>query len=88
MSITVREGNEIAIPIELASELGITAGTQLEVAAQESEGTLILKVVPDRTALIRSLQGAGRKYLNPGENPIKELIEERVREDAEREATL
>lgn len=38
--------------------------------------------------LAARLQGAGRKYLKPGADPIRDLITEREREDLERDASL
>ena len=38
--------------------------------------------------LAARLQGAGRKYLKPGDDPVRDLITEREREDSERNAVL
>ena len=43
-----------------------------------------LTVAHDRAATLKSLRGAGRKYLKPGQDPIAELIAEREREDGPR----
>jgi hypothetical protein len=42
-----------------------------------------MKVKPSRGELARRLLGIAREYLKPGEDPIAELIAERVRDDAE-----
>jgi hypothetical protein len=82
MTTTVAEGNTVAIPNDLAAELGIKPGTQLDwQRPSDSPGTLVLKVVLDRAALIESVFGAGRKYLKPGEDPISDLIKERALEE-------
>jgi antitoxin (DNA-binding transcriptional repressor) of toxin-antitoxin stability system len=38
--------------------------------------------------LAAQLQGAGRKYLKPDDDPVRDLITEREREDSERAASL
>ena len=88
MTTTVIDKNLVSIPDKLAHDLGITPGTQLDWQPTEYSDTLLVKVLPDRAALAASLQGAGRKHLKAGEDPIERLIAERVREDAEREAAL
>jgi len=88
MTTTVADDNKVAIPPQLAAELGIKPGTQLDWQATDKKDTLVVTLLPDRAAIAASLQGAGRKHLKPGQDPIRDLIEERVREDAEREDSL
>ena len=88
MTTTVAEDNKVAVPPELAADLGIKPGAQLDWKATDKRDTLIVTLLPDRAAIAASLQGAGRKYLKPGQDPIRELTEQRVREDVEREDSL
>jgi len=80
MITTVTGKNQITIPADLARELDISPGTRLD-WAKGREGTLIAKIIPNRAELARRLAGRGKRHLRSGSNPIRELIEDRVRED-------
>lgn len=82
MITTVTGKNQITIPSELARELEITQGTRLDWRKKDGE-TLIARIIPTRAELARRLAGRGKRHLRPGSDPIRELIAERVREDAE-----
>jgi bifunctional DNA-binding transcriptional regulator/antitoxin component of YhaV-PrlF toxin-antitoxin module len=90
MTTTVTDGNNVTIPGDIAADLGIKPGTHLEWRRSDrSRDTIVVKVVPvDRTALAKSLFGAGKKFAKPGDDPIGDLVRERALEDAEREASL
>jgi AbrB family looped-hinge helix DNA binding protein len=79
--ITVVTGkNQITIPAELARELDIAPGTKLDWTKGEA-GVLILKIIPNRAELARRLAGRGRRHLREGSSPIRDLVEDRARED-------
>src|SRR3984893_5523500 len=80
MITTVTGKNQITIPAELARELNISPGTRLDWAKGET-GVLIVKIIPNRAELARRLAGRGRRHLREGSNPIRDLVEDRVRED-------
>jgi AbrB family looped-hinge helix DNA binding protein len=80
MITTVTGKNQITIPAELARELDITAGTRLD-WSKGGDGIIVAKIIPGRAELARRLAGRGKKYLRPGRDPIRDLIEDRVRED-------
>ena len=82
MITTVTGKNQVTIPAELARELDIAAGTRLD-WARGAEGTLIVKIIPNRAELARRLSGRGKRHLRQGSNPIRDLVEDRVREDLE-----
>jgi AbrB family looped-hinge helix DNA binding protein len=82
MITTVTGKNQVTIPAELARELNIKAGTQLDWSKGEG-GTLRAKPLPSRGQLARRLAGIGRPWLKPDADPIAELIHERVAEDKE-----
>ena len=89
MTSTVSIGNQVAIPGNLAAELGIKPGTRLDWERSiGSVDTLLVKIVPNRADLARSLFGAGKKFLKPEDDPIGDLVRERTQEDSEREASL
>ena len=80
MITTVTGKNQITIPADLARELDIAPGTRLD-WEKGQEGTLIAKIIPNRAELARRLAGRGKRRLRSGSDPIRELIEDRVRED-------
>lgn len=80
MTTTVSENNLVSIPPEIAQELGIRPGTELEWVKTE-HGEVIVRPRRTRGELARELLGSGRKWLEPGTDPIAELIEERRRDD-------
>jgi AbrB family looped-hinge helix DNA binding protein len=80
MITTVTGKNQITSPAELARELDIAPGTKLDWTKGEG-GVLILKIIPNRAELARRLAGRGRRHLREGSSPIRDLVEDRVRED-------
>jgi AbrB family looped-hinge helix DNA binding protein len=80
MITTVTGKNQITIPAELARELDIAPGTKLDWTKGEA-GVLILKIIPNRAELARRSAGRGRRHLREGSSPIRDLVEDRVRED-------
>ena len=82
MITTVTGKNQVTIPAHLARELDIAPGTRLD-WTKGGEGTLTAKIIPNRDELARRLAGSGKRHLRSGSNPIRDLIEDRVREDQE-----
>jgi AbrB family looped-hinge helix DNA binding protein len=82
MITTVTGKNQVTIPAELARALNIKAGTRLE-WTPEADGVLRVKPLPSRGDLARRLAGIGRPWLKPGDDPIADLIRERVADDEE-----
>ena len=88
MVTTVTGKNQVTIPAPIAQKMGIHRGSRINWPVSGDGKQAELKVLPSRGELARSLLGAGRKYLKPGDDPIAELIAERVREDEERSRCL
>ncbi len=82
----VLDKNVVAIPASLASGHGIKPGSRLDWKETAQADTLTVKILPDYAALAASLMGAGRKHLQPGADPLADLVRER--EDADRQASL
>ena len=80
MTTVVQRNNIAAIPLEIASALGIKEGTRLE-WTDGGSGTIIVKPVASRGDRARVLMGAGRKWLNLVDDPIAELLKDRIAED-------
>jgi AbrB family looped-hinge helix DNA binding protein len=76
--------NQVTIPAALARELNIAVGTELEWEVVEDK-YLIVRPVLSRAEQVKRLEGILRPYLLPGEDPITDLIRERMEEDVEEE---
>jgi hypothetical protein len=72
----------------VAAEHGIKPGSHLDWNETEKPDVLTVRILPDYAALATSLMGAGRKHLKPGRDPIDELVQDRAREDFERQSGL
>ena len=80
MTTTVSENNQVSIPPEIARDLDIHPGTQLEwVKAQPGE--IILRPLRSRAEQARELMGSGKKWVKTGTDPIAGLIQEREQDD-------
>lgn len=88
MITEVQNKNVVAIPELLASEHGIKPGSRLDWKETDKADVLTVKILPDYAALATSVMGAGRKHLKSGADPIAELVQERVRDESERQSSL
>ena len=79
MVTVVREEGSVPIPEELAREFGIHAGSEVEWERTE-DGALKLRTHRSRAQAARSLLGAGRKYLEPGESGVEGFLRWRQEE--------
>ncbi len=79
---TVTSKNQITIPAAIVRELNIEPGMQLEWEIGEARA-VVVRPVESRAELARRLQGKWRHLLEPGDDPIEDLIRERVEEDEE-----
>jgi len=82
---TVTSKNQITIPAAIVRELEIEPGMQLEWEIDEDRA-VVVRPVESRAELARRLQGKWRHLLKPGDDPIGDLIRERVEEDEEMES--
>jgi bifunctional DNA-binding transcriptional regulator/antitoxin component of YhaV-PrlF toxin-antitoxin module len=83
MTSIVTGKKQVTIPAEVARQVGIERGTRVEWSVRAGRRELVMKVLPSRGELALSVMGIGRKYLKPGDDPIAELIAERIRDDRE-----
>ena len=86
MITTITGKNQVTLPAELVRALDLAPGTQLDWSIGP-DGTLIATPLPNRARRAAALMGAGRKYLRPGSDPVRDLIAEREQDD-EAEATV
>lgn len=80
---TVTGKNQVTIPAAIVRELELKPGMQLAFRLGE-DGTILVRPVETRAELARRIQGKWRYLLQPGDDPIAELIREREEEDEER----
>lgn len=79
---TVTGKNQITIPAVVVRELQIEPGMRLEFEFGE-ERAVIMRPALSRGELARQVQGKWRHLLQPGEDPIADLIREREAEEEE-----
>lgn len=79
MITTVTGKNQITIPAKLARQLDIQPGTQLDWSIDQ-EGTLRVRVLPQRGVLARRAAGMGRQWLRDSDDPVADLIQERTQD--------
>ena len=82
MITTITGHNQVTLPAEIVSALSLTPGTQLDWKIGPDH-TLIAFPVLSRAQRAAALMGAGRKYLRPGSDPVRDLIAERLQVDAD-----
>jgi bifunctional DNA-binding transcriptional regulator/antitoxin component of YhaV-PrlF toxin-antitoxin module len=85
MITTLTDKNQVTLPTEIVRALDLRPGTQLEWSIGP-DGTLVATPQIGRAQKAAALFGAGRKYLRPGSDPIRDLIAERLQEDDAYEA--
>jgi len=89
MTTTVTGKNQITIPAALVARMDLSPGTRIEWLPGDRPDEFLCRVLPDHATMVRSLRGAGRKYLKPGDkNPLDALMEERDDDERLREAAL
>jgi len=85
MITTVTTKNMVTIPAELARKLGITPGCRLDwFEPVEGSSDIRVRVIPKRGDQAHRLMGSANKW-SPERDAVGELIDDRVREDQEKE---
>lgn len=79
MITTITGKNQITLPADIVRALELGPGTRLEWEIGPNR-TLIATPRPTRAQLVDALMGAGRQYLRPGSDPVRDLIAERAEE--------
>lgn len=74
--------NQVTIPAVIAHTLQIEPGMEIEWEVRENR-MVIVRPVESRYELAKRLEGILRPYLKPGDDPIGDLIRERIEEDEE-----
>jgi AbrB family looped-hinge helix DNA binding protein len=77
---TLTRKHQITLPAEIVQALELAPGSQVEWAIGP-DGTLIGKPKASRAQRAAALYGAGRRYLRPGVDPVRDLIAERLDDD-------
>jgi superfamily II DNA or RNA helicase/bifunctional DNA-binding transcriptional regulator/antitoxin component of YhaV-PrlF toxin-antitoxin module len=82
MITTITGKNQVTLPAEIVRALELTPGTQLDWSIGPDH-TLIATPVLSRAQRAEALIGAGRRYLRPGSDPVRDLIVERQQDDGD-----
>jgi bifunctional DNA-binding transcriptional regulator/antitoxin component of YhaV-PrlF toxin-antitoxin module len=77
---TLTRKHQIALPAAIVQALELAPGSQVEWSIG-ADGTLIGRPMPSRAQRATALYGAGRKYLRPDADPVRDLIAERLEDD-------
>jgi len=80
MTTTVSANNTVKIPDAIARLLDVKPGTALDWQVAEN-GTVVVHKRNSRAERAEQLLGIGRPCLKPGEDPIAELLRERLQDD-------
>ena len=80
MMTTVTGKNQLTVPAALARQLQIRPGTRVEWSV-DSQGQVILKLLPSRAQLAKNACGMGQAWLKPGQSAVDELILERQQDN-------
>jgi bifunctional DNA-binding transcriptional regulator/antitoxin component of YhaV-PrlF toxin-antitoxin module len=84
MTTTITGKNQITLPAEIAARYKLKNGMRISWSPGRKPDEIVCRILPDLAAVAEKLQGAGRKYLRKGTDPLAELSRERAKEDRER----
>ncbi len=79
MTTTVLADNTVKIPDAIARLLDLKPGAAVDLQVAE-DGTLLVHKHRTRGERADKLVGIGRPFLKPGEDPVAQLVEERVQD--------
>ena len=85
MITTITGKNQVTLPAEIVKALALTPGTRLDWRIGP-DGSIVAQPRPSRAKMAAAFLGSGRRLLQPGDDPVAELIAERAAEDAEADA--
>lgn len=80
MKTIVTNDNQVPVPVGLAEELGIRPGPAID-WSKGTDGTLIARPLKNRAEIAKQICGIGRDWLKPGDDPVNDLIRERIQEN-------
>lgn len=80
MITTITGKNQVPIPAKIARELELRTGHRLDWHVSP-DGSLVARSLPSKAELSRRLHARGRRYLSGGDDPIRDLIRERVNDE-------
>ena len=83
MTTTLTGKNQITVPAEITQKLGLAAGARFEWALGDQPNQITITIKPTRQQMLGRIRELGRKWKKPGQDPIGDLIRERVQDDIE-----
>lgn len=81
MTTTLTGKNQITVPAQITRKLGLTPGARFDWAVSHQPNKIIITIKPTRKQLLGEVRAIGRKFKQPGHDPIGDLIRERVQDD-------
>ena len=81
MITTLTGKNQVTVPAEIARQLDLKPGARLEWSLGGEPRQIMIKIKPSRKELLRRAQEIGAACKKAGQDPIGDLIRERVQDD-------
>lgn len=81
MITTLTGKNQVTVPAEIARQLDLKPGARLEWSIGGEPRQIVIKVKPSRKQLLEEVRAIGLRNKKPGQDPIGDLIRERVQDD-------
>jgi len=85
MITTITGKNQVTVPARLVSLAHLHPGSRLDWELSETGDALIVRVLPDTATVAAQLRGCGCKHRKRGGSAVRNLVNERVQEDQERD---
>lgn len=77
MITTVTGKNQITIPAAIASRIGLKSGSRIDWQIGSKPDEILCIVLPEPSVIAASLRGAGKRFVQPGQDPSAALLAER-----------
>ena len=84
MTTTLTGKNQITVPAEITQKLGLVPGAQFEWAVGDQPNKITITIKPTRKQMLARIRELGRRWKKPGQDPIGDLIRERVQDDMDK----
>jgi AbrB family looped-hinge helix DNA binding protein len=82
MITTVTGKNQITIPAAIANRMGLKSGSRIDWQLSSNPDEIRCIVLPEPSMIAASLRGAGKRFLNPGQDPSADLLAERTADES------
>jgi bifunctional DNA-binding transcriptional regulator/antitoxin component of YhaV-PrlF toxin-antitoxin module len=88
MTTTLTGKNQITVPAEITSKLGLVVGAQFDWAVGDQPNKITITIKPTRKQLLQRVRQLGRKAKRPGVDEVAEFVKWREADDQLRQDAL